>query len=207
MKLEIKDKWAQMVRDDTLRQNARKSYEVEFAFDASWNGFAKTAIFEAGSASVIVALTEDRCVIPAQCLKQGSVKLKIGVYGVKGADRKATVWCETSMIIPDAGLDIGSSGTGTPGPTLPDDVYSEIMAAIGDLSAAGFEGKTLAEAFREIRDSVCETATDEEVCDLLNGTFGSPSGGSVTPEDTEPGGTATDAEVSDLLDEVFGEQP
>ncbi len=198
MKINIMDSWAQMVKDDTLRQNSKKEYEVEFDFDESWDGYAKTAIFEAGPVSIVVALTEDRCVIPAECLKHGSVKLKIGLYGAKGVDRKATVWCLTSLIIPDNSLGMGSGSS-----TTPDDIYSEIMAAIGDLSAAGFEGKTLAEVFQEIKNSVCETATDEEVGSMLNGTFGASSGGPTDPEEG-PDNTATDKEVDDILNDVFG---
>lgn len=200
MKIEIKDKWAMLIKDDTLRQNSMKPYKVEFIFDESWNGFSKIAIFEAGPASVIVALTDDTCSIPVECLKHGSVKLRIGIYGVNGGDRKGTVWCETSMIIPDASLDIGSSTT-TP---LPDDVYSEIMAAIGDLSAAGFEGKTLAEVFREIKNNLCETATDEEVNDAINDAFGSSSDIPDNPEEENPSNTATDKEVDDILNDIFG---
>ena len=204
MIIEIKDQWAMLVKDDTLRQNSKKPYEVELIFDESWNGFSKTAIFEAGPASVIVALTADRCTIPTECLKHGSVKLKIGVYGVNGETRKGTVWCETSMIVPDASLGLGSS------PSTPplDDIYSEIMAAIGDLSAAGFEGKTLAEIFRDIKDSACacETATDEEVDKVLSDAFGSSSCVPTDPDEEDPCNTATDKEVDDLLDEVFGKQ-
>lgn len=104
------------------------------------------------------------------------------------------------MIIPDATLSVGSS-TGTP---MPDDVYSEIMAAIGDLSAAGFEGKTLAEVFKEIKESVCETATDEEVGSMLNGAFGPSSGNPTDPGEEDPGNTATNKEVEDILNDVFG---
>ena len=60
MVIEIKDQWAMLVRDDTLRQNSKKPYEVELVFDESWNGFSKTAIFEAGPVSIVVVLTEDR---------------------------------------------------------------------------------------------------------------------------------------------------
>ncbi len=200
MKINVMDTWAVMVEDDTLRQNSMKTYDVEFNFDKSWDGYSKTAIFEAGPASVIVALTEDRCIIPAECLKHGSVKLQIGLYGVKGGERKGTVWCLASMIIPDATLSMSGGSSGTP---LPDDVYSEIMAAIGDLSAAGFEGKTLAEVFREIKNSVCETATDEEVSDVLTDTFGKKTDPSEQPEEL-PSNTATDKEVADILNDVFG---
>lgn len=188
-----------MVEDDTLRQNSKKTYNVEFNFDKCWDGYSKTVIFEAGPASVIVALTEDHCTIPAECLKHGSVKLQIGIYGVNGDERKGTIWCLASMIIPDATMNMGSSSPS------PDDIYSEIMAAIGDLAAAGFEGKTLAEVFKEIKDSACETATDEEVGSMLNGTFGSP--GSPSDPEEGPDNTATDKEVEDILNDVFGKQP
>lgn len=195
MKINVMDHWAVMVEDDTLRQNSAKTYHVDFNFDGSWDGYSKTAIFEAGPASIIVALTDDHCTIPAECLKYGSVKLQIGIYGVNGEAHKGTVWCLASMIIPDAKMNVGSSSSIIP---LPDDVYSEIMAAIGDLSAAGFEGKTLAEVFREIKNSICETATDEEVGDVLNSTFTFEH-----PEEL-PSNTATDKEVHDLLNDVFG---
>ncbi len=202
MKINVTDNWAVMVEDDTLRQNAEKVYTVEFSFDQSWDGYSKTAIFEAGPASVIVALTEDCCTIPAECLKHGSVKLKVGVYGVKGEDRKGTAWCVASTIIPDVSLGLGGSGSGTP---MPDDIYSEIMAAIGDLSAAGFEGKTLAEVFKEIKSSIAETATDEEGDSVLDAAFGESEGGSGGPAEPEdPSNTATDEEVGKLLDDVFG---
>ena len=68
MKIDILDTWAVIVEDDTLRQNSTKTYEVEFNFAEIWDGYSKTAIFEAGPASVIVALTEDRCTIPALSL-------------------------------------------------------------------------------------------------------------------------------------------
>lgn len=202
LKINVMDSWAVMVKDDTLRQNSTKTYNVEFNFDKSWDGYSKTAIFEAGPASVIVALTEDRCTIPAECLKHGSVKLQIGIYGVKGEERKGTIWCLASMIVPDATLSIRGSSSGTP---LPDDVYSEIMAAIGDLSAAGFEGKTLAEIFKEIKDGVCGTATDEEVDTVLDNAFGQKPNLPETPSGGEgPDNTATDEEVDDILNEVFG---
>ena len=196
MKINVMDTWAVMVEDDTLRQNSKKTYNVEFNFDKCWDRYSKTAIFEAGPASVIVALTEDRCTIPTECLKHGSVKLQIGIYGVKGEERKGTIWCLASMIIPDATMCKGGSSP------LPEDVYSEIMAAIGDFAAAGFEGKTLAEIFKEIKDSACETATDEEVSSMLNGTFGSP-GNPFDPEESSDN-TATDQEVEDILNDVFG---
>lgn len=205
MKIVVEENYSMLVVDDSLIQNSSKPYTVEFVFSAGWDGFSKTAIFEAGPASVIVALTDNRCTIPAECLKRGSVKLKIGIYGVNGDKRKGTVWCSTSMIIPD--VSIGFSSASSRPPTS-DDLYDEIMAAIGDLSAAGFEGKTLAEVFKEIKDSACGTATDEEVDDVLNTAFGQKPDLPENPGETEGAdNTATDKEVDDILDEVFGKQP
>ena len=201
MIIQVTDQWAHMIKDDTLRQNSKKAYEVVFDFDKSWDGFTKTVIFEAGPASVIVALTENRCTIPTECLKHGSVKLKVGIYGIKGEERKSTLWCLTSMIVPNFGSSAGSSSP----PQSPDDVYTEIMAAIGDLSAAGFEGKTLAEIFREIRDNACcETATDEEVQEVLSNAFGAKTNYPEFPDAECSDNTATDKEVIDIINDVFG---
>lgn len=198
MKIKVKDDWAVIVQDDTLRQNSEKRYLAEFDFDRSWDGYARTVVFEAGPASVVVVLkeyseAENFCPIPKECLKYGGIKLKIGIYGVKGEKRKAIVGYLTSTVIADTGLT---------GSTRPADRYSEIMAVIGDLSGAGFEGMTLAEALREIQNSVCETATDAEVDDALNEIFSEESAGPVDRTNT-----ATDEEVSSILDEVFGKQP
>jgi len=200
LKIKITDQWAQLVEDETLCQNSKKAYNVEFIFDGTWDGFTKTAIFEAGSASIVVALTDDRCTFPSDCLKSGGVVPRIGVYGVKDTGRKATVWCRTSRVLYDGQLDMGQSS----GLQTPDEMYSEIMAAIGDLAAAGFEGKTLAEVFREIKSGIAETATDEEVDAMLNGTFGSQADQPDEPGSERPDNTATDQEVDDILNDVFG---
>lgn len=110
------------------------------------------------------------------------------------------LWCNGSMIIPDAALNMGGSSR----PSLPDDVYSEIMAVIGDLSAAGFEGKSLAEVIIELRKSISDTATDKEVKDMLDSTFGAGSSLPVDPGAECPDNTATDQEVEDVLNDVFG---
>lgn len=211
MKINVMDNWASITQDDTLQQNSPKTYWVEFNFDKSWEGYSRTVIFEAGSANVVVVLKEyseeeNRCPVPKECLKYGGVKLKIGIYGVKDEDHKAIVGYLTSRIISDGSLNVGESSSGTP---IPDEVYSEIMAAIGDLNAAGFEGMTLAEVFREIRNHVCETATDEEVNTVIDNAFGqtpilpdNPGGDGEGPDNT-----ATDKEVDDILDAVFGKQP
>lgn len=55
MKIAIKSCFTTLVEDTTLIQNAATPYPVEFAFSKDWDGFAKTALFEAGGVSMAVA--------------------------------------------------------------------------------------------------------------------------------------------------------
>ena len=48
MKIEIKGPFTRLVGDASLVQNSKTPYTVEFTFDGVWDGFAKTALFEAG---------------------------------------------------------------------------------------------------------------------------------------------------------------
>lgn len=77
MKIAIKSCFTTLVEDTTLIQNAATPYPVEFAFSKDWDGFAKTALFEAGGVSMAVVLSEDKCDIPGECLKKGGIPLKI----------------------------------------------------------------------------------------------------------------------------------
>ena len=67
MEIAVKETYAHMLKDESLVQNAETLYIVEFLFDKSWDGYTKTAIFKAGSVELSVKLTDDRCIIPAEC--------------------------------------------------------------------------------------------------------------------------------------------
>ena len=114
MKIAIKSCFTTLVEDTTPIQNAATPYPVEFAFSKDWDGFAKTAFFEAGGVSMAVVLSEDKCDIPGECLKKGGIPLKIAVYGVKGEERKSTGWHVTSKILFPANISIGTGGSGDP---------------------------------------------------------------------------------------------
>lgn len=202
MKIEIKGSFTRLVKDATLVQDSKTPYTVEFTFDEVWEGFSKTALFEAGSASIAVVLSEDKCAIPADCLKRAGIRLQIAVVGTKGDQRISTGWCVISMILHKPNFNLGGGGSG---PVLPDEAYAKIMAVIGDLDAVGFGDKSVAEIMIELRKSISDTATDEEVKNALDDAFG----GAYNPPDNPGGGedsgnTATDKEVGDILDEVFG---
>ena len=82
MEIAVKATYAHLVKDESLVQNSDKLYIVEFRFDQSWDGYAKSAVFEAGGVQQPpVALTDDRCIIPAECFKRAGINLKIGVSG------------------------------------------------------------------------------------------------------------------------------
>lgn len=179
-----------LVEDTTLIQNAATPYPVEFAFSKDWDGFAKTALFEAGGVSMAVVLSEDKCDIPGECLKKGGIPLKIAVYGVKGEERKSTGWHVTSKILFPANISVGTGGSGDP---MGDEAYKQIMGIIGDPSTAGFGNKTLTEVIVEIQRSISGTASDKEVDDMLNDAFSSSDPGGSTPDNT-----ASDKEVDDL---------
>ena len=66
MKIAIKSCFTTLVEDTTLIQNAATPYPVEFAFGKDWDGFAKTALFEAGGVSMAVVLSEDNVTTSGQ---------------------------------------------------------------------------------------------------------------------------------------------
>lgn len=169
LKIAIKSCFTTLMEDTTLIQNAATPYPVEFAFSKDWDGFAKTALFEAGGVSMAVVLSEDKCDIPGECLKKGGIQLKIAVYGVKGEERKSTGWHVTSKILFPANISVGAGGSGDP---MGDEAYKQIMGIIGDPSTAGFGNKTLTEVIVEIQRSISGTASDKEVDDMLTEVFG-----------------------------------
>lgn len=197
MKIEIKGRFTRLVEDASLIQDSKTPYTVEFIFDSAWEGFTKTALFEAGGASIAVVLAEDKCTIPAECLKRAGVRLQVAVVGDRDGERISTGWCVTSMILHKPNFDFGGGGTG---PILPDEAYAKIMGIIGDLDSTGFRDKSVAEIIIDLRKSISDTATDEEVSDALDEAFSEPG----DPGGSSPGNTATDEEVGDILDEVFG---
>lgn len=103
MKIAIKSCFTTLVEDTTMIHNAETPYLVEFAFSKDWDGFAKTALFEAGGVSMAVVLSEDKCDIPGECLKKGGIPLKIAVYGVSAdnvtTSGQMTFRCDTTPTV------------------------------------------------------------------------------------------------------------
>lgn len=180
MEIAVKATYARMLKDESLVQNSDKLYIVEFLFDESWEGYTKYAIFEAGGVQQPpVALTDNRCIIPAECLKQAGVNLHIGVYGTKDGAQRDTIWCLTSRVM----YAVDPSQLIPPSSPPSGDVTAQIL-----------------EIIRE------NTATDEEAMSVIDEAF--QSSWTPPEEDPEDeSNTATDEEVEDILDDVFGEEP
>ena len=162
MEIAVKATYAHLVKDESLVQNSDKLYIVEFHFDQSWDGYAKSAVFEAGGVQQPpVALTDDRCIIPAECLKRAGINLKIGVSGIKDGVQKDTVWC----------------------------LASKIMYALDPtqlMPPTHIDGDVKAQILEVIREN---TATDAEVQEVLDNAFQSSW---IPPENPEaPDNTAT----------------
>ena len=66
-------------------------YEAVFAFDASWDGFARTAVFECSGERREQLLVNDRCIVPLEIL-HAFAYLRVGVYGVDGNKTMPTVY-------------------------------------------------------------------------------------------------------------------
>jgi hypothetical protein len=103
LKIAIKSCFTTLVEDTTLIQNAATPYPVEFAFSKDWDGFAKTALFEAGGVSMAVVLSEDKCDIPGECLKKGGIRNVYDSYGVSAdnvtTSGQMTFRCDTTPTV------------------------------------------------------------------------------------------------------------
>ena len=74
-----------------LVADSAEIYETAFSFDAAWDGFARTAVFECAGERCEQLLVEDRCVMPWEILHADEY-LRVGVYGVSGSRIMPTVY-------------------------------------------------------------------------------------------------------------------
>ena len=72
-------------------------YEAVFTFDASWDGFARTTVFECAGERREQLLVNDRCIVPWEILHAGAY-LRVGVYGVSGSATMPTVYSGTMFV-------------------------------------------------------------------------------------------------------------
>ena len=66
-------------------------YEAAFTFDAAWDGFARTVVFECAGERCEQLLVDERCIVPWEILRADEY-LRVGVYGVSGSRIMPTVY-------------------------------------------------------------------------------------------------------------------
>lgn len=99
MKIQIINQSANILELNELVSNSVEIYNVQFTFDESWDGFAKTAVFQLDSEEPIeMVLINDSCKVPQEVLTHSGY-LNIGVYGVNGVQRMPTVWNRVRILL------------------------------------------------------------------------------------------------------------
>lgn len=170
----IKDTIA-MTKDETLIEKSETTYSVEFSFDPTWDGYAKTALFRAGDVIKSVPLVDDKCDIPATCLAKAGYFLNVLVTGAKDDSAQATPWCLTSRILYDTTIDIPPSPGPSPTPTPEGEVgrlSTEFAAELeSQYTEEELKNKSLSEVIGDM-DGLDNTATDEQVDGMLDDVWG-----------------------------------
>ena len=87
-----------------LVSKSRKLYKVHFHFDESWTDFINKAVFKTRSTEKEMALVNNECYVPWECLEEHRIHLSIGIYGVHDDITKPTVWSKELFIYPGAGM-------------------------------------------------------------------------------------------------------
>ena len=80
MKLIVEGQNLKLSERQELVSGSVDVYNVQFLFDESWDGYAKTAVFIAGDKQIEMVAENDCCVIPWEVLTEDGAFLKIGVY-------------------------------------------------------------------------------------------------------------------------------
>lgn len=175
MKITVIKQTIALTKDETLIEKSDVTYHVLFVFDPTWDGFTKTAHFQAGDVTVSVPLTDNQCDIPAKCLETAGVYLKVLVIGEKDDREQATPWCLTSRILYNAIIDIPEPPGPGPTPTPTGEVgrlcedFADVLET--QYTEEELKNKNLDEVLGDM-DNLDNTATDEQVDDLLDDVWG-----------------------------------
>lgn len=166
-----------LTKDETLIEQSDEIYSIHFDFDETWDGFDKTAFFQAGDYETEVALVDDECDIPSECLEIPGIMLKVLICGVKNGEEISTPWCNISRILYNTSIDIPIPSIPPIPPEPSDDEYSRLSndfeAILRDeFTEEELEGKELPEVVNEIEELVGNTATNEEVEEILDDVWG-----------------------------------
>lgn len=94
----------------TLTSGMTNYPEVVLTFSQDWDGFGKAVVVRAGTADpVSVLVTNNKFIIPAECLAQHGVNLSVGISGTNGVETIPTIWCAVGEIYEGADIDEASN--------------------------------------------------------------------------------------------------
>lgn len=127
MKLQVVGQMIAFTDRETLVSGTVNKYRAEFAFDDSWDGYTKTAVFRADSFGRVtsreVLLAGDTCQVPHECLIAGAL-LRVGVYGISGDITTPTIYTQEPIGVARGAEPAESTQAPTPG------VYQQIINII-----------------------------------------------------------------------------
>lgn len=123
-------------------------YECDFTFDASWDEWNKTAVFEGAGSTIEMIVVDNKAQIPWEVLKEAGW-IKIGVYGTKGGEIKPTIWSDQIYVA--AGTVPGSVET-TPTPSI----YAQILALANEAKDAAEDAEDAANDAKNTADGVAD---------------------------------------------------
>lgn len=129
IKLATNDQALIALEQITIASGDINSVEIQVTFDATWDGYGKSAVFFTSNDKTPyeVTLSDDRCTVPHEVLEKTG-QLYIGIRGVKYDAVK------TSALIKYKIVEGAPRGEGIPVPPA-SDVYQQLLAAYGDLTA------------------------------------------------------------------------
>lgn len=131
-------------------------YKAVFIFDEEWNGHIKTARFIQNEQYVEKILEDDKCDIPVEVLKQGT--LKVGVYTPEMVTTPCEVYIRQSIKEFD-----GATAEPTP------DVYSQIIKMIEQIEVSGVTDEQIERAVTKyLSEHPIETLTESDVQRIVN---------------------------------------
>lgn len=116
--------------------------EVLFTLSNDWDGLARTAVFQCGSVSVDVLLTDDQCTVPPECLATAGQTLRIGIYGTNG---QGTIVIPT--VFADVGtVEVGTKPTGVDPAVVTPEFTDQLMTAVNTAVTVSREANANSEA-------------------------------------------------------------
>lgn len=126
-------------------------YECDFTFDASWDEWNKTAVFEGAGETIEMIVVDNKAQIPREVLKEAGW-IKIGVYGTKGGEIKPTIWSDQIYV---AAGTVPGSVIVTPTPSI----YAQILDLANDAKDIAEDAQDTADDVASDWASVSATAT------------------------------------------------